>query len=186
MKKITEKEADFIAEQLIKEALDMGNRNNITKAGDTIGVQKQMIAGEIMGSAAWPFDMPSNPMVTKSNELYKNDFTPHKMESVVEDFVDKILEDSPSYIYTDKDSIGYLVNALENIGYEEFAEELNNICENPEEDSPSKILFMISELKKEKESNLVNLVVEQLAQLGASIAMVLEAEENKEETEEEK
>ena len=53
---------------------------------------------------------------------------------------------------------------------------LNEIIENQSPDAPQVILDMIEELKKEP-GNTLNFVIEQLAQLGASIAMVMEAEE---------
>jgi hypothetical protein len=69
------------------------------------------------------------------------------------------LEDSPSAILSDPDSVGYLINEMYEAGYIDFAATLKDICENAREEDIVKVSAIIEKLEADKADSFL---VEQL------------------------
>ena len=153
---------DKIANDIIREAFTSGDRNNVTKDDNGIstpgGTQRQMLSGEWLGSAAWPFDQATNPDFAGSTELQAKHAVAGQgegvvgsaMESVATEIVDNLLEDSPSSIYSDPTSVGYLINEMTESGYTEYAATLSTICEDAKEEDVVKVVEMIEKMEADK------------------------------------
>jgi hypothetical protein len=153
---------DKIANAIIREAFTSGDRNNVTPDSNGLddkgGTARQMLAGEWFGSVAWPFDQPSNSDFAKSNQLQADQsvsgqgelVTGGAMESVATEIVDSLLEDSPSSIYSDPDSVGYLLNEMCESGYCAEADELKSICACAKEEDVTRVVEMIEKLEADK------------------------------------
>jgi hypothetical protein len=152
-----------IANKIIREAFTSGDRNNTTPNNNDMyvrgGTQRQMLAGEMVGSVIWPFDQVSNPMYDKladfemgqaHNGLFGKTGSGSAMESVAVEIVDNLLEDSPSAILSDPDSVGYLINEMYEAGYIDFAATLKDICENAREEDVVKVSAIIEKLEADK------------------------------------
>lgn len=159
-----------IANDIIREAFTSGDRNNTTPADNTIsakgGTQRQMLSGEFVGSAAWPFDQATNDMFAGSNELQMNqahagqgELVGGAMEAVASEIVDNLLEDSPSAILADPDSVGYLINEMCEAGYCAEADKLKDICKDAKEEDVIVVSAMIDKLEAEKADSFL---IEQL------------------------
>ena len=153
-----------IANEIIREAFTSGGRNNTTPADNTIsakgGTQRQMLAGEYVGSAAWPFDQASNDMFRGSTELQMAQAHAGEgelvmgggsaMEAVATEIIADLLEDSPSSILSDPDSVGYLINEMCEAGYCAEADKLKDICKDAKEEDVIAVSAMIDKLEAEK------------------------------------
>jgi len=150
---MNEQDLDEIVNTLIGEAMgnyDAGQFNTTagsgTGSGDNMGRAKQMLSGEFVGSAATPFQQSINQELEGSVAL-QQDQANGKLGEAVNEVIAGLLEDSPS-IYTDSDSVGYLINSLSECGYESYAGTLTEICNEIDENSVAKINHMIYELSK--------------------------------------
>lgn len=152
-----------IANKIIREAFTSGDRNNTTPNNNDMyvkgGLQRQMLAGEMVGSVIWPFDQTTNPMFDKladfeldqaHNGLFGKQGKGTAMESVAKEIVDNLLEDSPSTIYSDTESIGYLLNEMCESGYSAEADILKSICEKAKEEDVVKVVAVIEKLETDK------------------------------------
>lgn len=166
---------DVIVENLIREAFTSGPSNTTKGNGmaEKGGTTRQMLSGEQMGSSAWPFQQANSPLFKGSTELQQSqseegqgeltDKPPTMLKTVSESILDELLEGSPAFIYSDKESVGYLINSLEENGYINQAKTLNRICEGYDEKSPLEILTMVDELQKD---NANAFLVEKLIEFG--------------------
>lgn len=152
-----------IANDIIREAFTSGDRNNTTDGNDMSGkgqTARKMLAGEWFGSEAWPFDQTTNPMFAKSANLQAtqsetgmgelNAGAVGWQESVASEIVANLLEDSPSAILSDPESVGYLINEMCEAGYCDDAETLKSICADAKEEDVIKVSAMIDKLEAEK------------------------------------
>lgn len=149
-----------IVNNIIKEAFTSGDRNNTTSSGNGLadkgGAARQMLSGSWFGSTAWPFDQvggiynkAANLQLGQSKEGQgeRTSKSPEMIENEVgNNLVNKVLEDTPSYIYSDPSTLGYFLNELEEEGYSDYAEELSTIAENLNETSMSRLEEIYNEL----------------------------------------
>ena len=165
-----------IAEELIREAFTSGDRRNTTQGNGMAepgGTTRQMLSGEFFGSVAWPFDQSTSPDFERSAQLQQAQAAQGQgefvtgggdtLEDVATEIVDGLLEDSPSYLYTDIDSVGYLIQALRESGYDDMAEALVEICKSANEEDVVTIVSMIEALQEEQADPFF---VEQLTNFG--------------------
>lgn len=184
---MNEQELDEIVNSLISEAMgyhDAGPLNTTagtgTGAGDDGGRVKQMLAGEFVGSAATPFQQAINPELAGEVAL-QVDQANGKLGEAVDEVMAGLLEDSPSSFYTDKYSVGYLINTLSESGFEDYASIVTEVCAGIDETSVSKLNTIIQELSKDNSNKFF---VEQLTQLAMQVIEMSDADEDPE-TEEE-
>lgn len=156
---------DIIREAFtIKEDFDTGDRNNTTKGSgkgmpDKGGVARLMLSGEFVGSSAWPFDQSVSSDFEGSAKLQASQAvsgqgegtsTAPTMAEVAKGIVDGLLEDTPSSIYTDPESVGYFLRSLVEAGYPEFAARCSEICENYTEEMVVEVSKMAEKLEADK------------------------------------
>lgn len=150
-----------IVNDIVREAFTTGDRKNTTKGNGMAepgGTARQMLTGEWMGSVAWPFDQASSADFEKSNTLQMSQSKSGMgdgtgggfQEDVAKEIVNNLLEDSPSAIFSDPDSVGYLINELTESGYAEFAQTVSSICEDAKEEDVVKVAAMIDKLEADK------------------------------------
>jgi hypothetical protein len=153
-----------IANKIIREAFDTGDRNNVTKGSgkgmaDKGGVAREMLSGEFFGSSAWPFDQSVSSDFEGSTKLQatqavsgqgEGTSSAPSMAEVAKGIVDSLLEDSPSSIYSDPESVGYLFYSLAEAGYPEFATRCSEICENATEEMVVEVSKMVEKLEADK------------------------------------
>lgn len=165
---------DSIANQIIREAFTGGARANVTKGNDNSApgqTSRQMLAGEWVGSTAWPFDQATNPMFKGSTELQATQaergmgVSPgtgkfgESVENVGRDIADALLEDTPEAMFTDPSSVGYLINSLSEAGYQEYADKCEKICEGYTTQDILEVADMIDALETAKADSFL---IEQL------------------------
>lgn len=152
-----------IANKIIREAFTSGDRNNTTPNDNDMyvqgGTQRQMLAGEMVGSVVWPFDQSINPMFDKlvnfemgqaKDGLFGKAGSGSAMEAVANEIVDDLLDDSPSAILSDPSSVGYLINEMYEAGYVDFSAKLKDICEDAKEEDVIQVSEMIEKLEEDK------------------------------------
>ena len=159
------KNIDTFVNDIIREAFTSGDRANTTPnsngLNDKGGTARQMLSGEWFGSVAWPFDQATSKDFSGSTELQLDQSKKgqgelvgggSQMESTGKELVDSLLEDSPSYIYSNPETVGYLINALKESFLTDAASLVEDVCENPSIEKLQKLIAIAEELNKE-ESN---------------------------------
>jgi hypothetical protein len=190
---------DKIVDQLIIEAFTSGEYNvvkgnSVSGRGETV---RQMLSGEWFGSVAKPFWTSTNPMYSGEVELAagqaesgQGEMTggpglgvyghTNVSEAVVDEILDKILGDSPSAMYTDPQSVGFLINNIREYGYEKIAEGLEAACQAPSREAIVFINEAVNYLENECENEgkcVDEHTMSQLTNLGNNlISLVEEAE----------
>src|ERR1039457_6611080 len=113
----------------------------------------------MVGSVIWPCDQVTNPMYGKladfeMGQAYDGLFgkvgSGRAMEAVATEIVNDLLDDSPSAILSDPDSVGYLINEMYEAGYTDFATELQAICEDAKEEDVVRVSAMIDKLEADE------------------------------------
>ena len=140
---------DKIANALITEAFTTGPFNTTSGDNEMQGkgtVIRQMLSGEWFGAPTLPYQAPTSDVYKKQNELTQDQAqsgqgdhpgTGKYFEG--KELVADVLEGSPSAMYSDPDSVGYLINSIRDYGYEKIAEGLEAICEDP---TPEGVAFI--------------------------------------------
>ena len=173
-----------IANKIIREAFTSGDRNNTTPDNNDMyikgGLQRQMLAGEMVGSVIWPFDQTTNPMYNKladfemgqaHNGIFGKTIGGSAMEAVATEIVDNLLDDSPSAIFTDPQSVGYLINEMYEAGYVDEAMVLEGICEDAKPEDVVKVADMLDKLEA---SGADEFLIEQLTKFATQFLITEE------------
>ena len=146
---------------IIREAFTSGDRSNTTPnsngLNDKGGTARQMLSGEWFGSVAWPFDQATAKEFAGSTELQAAQANQGQgegvggaaMESAGKELVDGLLEDSPSYLYTDPTTVGYFVNSLRESNFDEGASLIEEAIANPTIENLESLMALAEELDKQ-------------------------------------
>lgn len=152
---------DKIANAIIREAFTSGPENT-TSGNNSMGAdgndQRAMLAGEWLGSVAWPFQQTTSKDFEKTKTLQDKQSKSGMgdghgcgfQESIGKEIVDDLLEDSPSAIFSDPESVGYLINELQESGYTEEAATISAICEDAKPEDVVKIADMLEKMEASK------------------------------------
>ena len=150
---------EAIVNKILSESFETGELN-ATAAGPGIhpakrgGVERQMIAGEMVSSPAYFFQVPVADTHQKLTSLLDAQSKAGLGEMVgigqsVNDFVEAYLEDTAVEMYTNPNNVEYLINSLQESGYTEYASALDAITLNPTIDDVGKLNEMVEVLGKD-------------------------------------
>ena len=154
------KNIDMVVNDIIREAFTSGDRENTTPnsngLSDKGGTARQMLSGEWFGSVAWPFDQATSKDYEGSVDLQLDQSQQGQgelvggatvaNESIGRELVDSLLEDSPSYLYSDPTTVGYLVNSLKESSLDDVASLVEQVCDNPILENIDKLLEAAKDL----------------------------------------
>lgn len=153
------KNLDSIVNEILVESFslhDSGPLNTMKPGGDGTepgGIQKQMLAGELVSDPAFFSQVPTSDTHQKLTGLLDAQSKEGMGELVglgkaVNEFVEAYLEDTAVEMYTNPNNIEYLINALNEAGYTEYATAVDSITANPTVDDVAKLNKMVEELGK--------------------------------------
>lgn len=179
-----------IVNEIISESFETGPRNATAGAGkdkESGGVQRHILAGELVSSPAYSYQVPSSAGFQKlSNLLFTQAQTglgdhASALSEAVSAFVEGYLEDSAVDIYTNPNNVEYLIKALHESGYTEYSSAIDAITLNPKIDDVAKINEMLEVLSKDNKNDYFT---ESLIHIAEQIVEAEEAEEGEEGEEE--
>lgn len=144
------KQLDEFVDSIFAEAITAGDLN-ITK-GNEIGGKgetfRQMLAGEFFGSSIWPYQHATSSDLNGSEALMQNQAA-RGLGDAVRTVVESVFDDPLSF-YSDPQSVGFLVNTLQEFGYADQAKAIASLVEvKLEEKHVEQLSKMAEDLEKE-------------------------------------
>ena len=147
------KAVDEFVEAIFAEALTSGDFNTVppgTEQSAPGSVVKKMLTGDWFGASTWPFQQATNSDLAGSTNLQAK-HAQAGLGEMVEEIVEAILEDSLAYL-SDPDSVGYLINSLEEFGYADEAKFVDSLNERELTEEDAKKLSTMAEDLKTKQA----------------------------------
>lgn len=178
------KNLDSIVNQILAEAfLEVGDTSASAPGGPINqrgGVERQMLAGEMVSSPAFFTQPPRDGLHQPLSALLDAQSKKGLGEKVdiggaVNSFVEAYLQDTAVEMFTNPNNVDYLINSLRESGYTEYASAVDAITMNPTVDDVAKINEMVKNLEKDPKNSYF---VESLIYLAEQIV-----DEDEEETE---
>lgn len=156
-------DVDKIVTRILKEAFTTGPYNTTPGSNglsDKGGTTRQMLSGEWFGSPAWPFMQASSKDYAKAVELQQSQSVEGQGEhvgvgGVNESYLASILEDSPSSLLADTNSVEFLLNSIEEVGYTKESKEIALILENPTVDNIDRLISITESLEADKAPDFI-------------------------------
>jgi len=141
-------DVDKIVTRILKEAFTTGpynttpDNNDLTAKG---GTARQMLSGEWFGRPSWTFMQSSLADYQKAVAFQQNQSVEGQGDNVM--MHGNPMEESLSDMFTNPNSLDYIVNSLEEVGYTKQAKDLVTIVENPTTDNIDFLINMTEALE---------------------------------------
>lgn len=155
------KNLDSIVNEILVESFslyDSGPLNTMKPGGDGTEpgtIQRQMLAGELVSDPAFFTQVPlddKHQKLTGLLDAQSKEGLGELVGKAVNEFVEAYLEDTAVEMYTNPNNIEYLINALNEAGYTEYATAVDSITANPTVDDVAKLNKMVEELGKDSKN----------------------------------
>lgn len=160
-------DVDKIVTKILKEAFTTGpynttpDNNDMTAKG---GSTRQMLSGEWFGSPAWPYMQSNSADYQKAVAFQQSQSVEGQGDNVM--MRGNPMEESLSDMFTNPNSIDYVVNSLEEVGYTKQAKDLVTIIENPTTDNIDFLINMTEALEADKAPDFI---IESLVSIASSL-----------------